>query len=218
MRRHAAPPQVFVNCAFDHRFQPMFRAIVFAIHDCGAVARCALEIDDSAENRFGKIIRIIGECRYSVHDLSRTQLDAATRLPRFNMPFELGLFLGARHFGGPDHRRKSALILDAKRYRYQKFLSDIAGHDIRAHANKTAQLIGCVRDWLSSAQDVPGTPPRAGIYIFQRYRVFTKALPTICRRLALDPARLTFGDFSWAVAQWLQQNAPEPKAVRRRLT
>jgi hypothetical protein len=58
---------------------------------CGFRPRCALELDDSAEVRIDKILRKIAECRFGVHDLSRTELDAASALPRFNMPLELGL-------------------------------------------------------------------------------------------------------------------------------
>jgi hypothetical protein len=59
-----------------------------------------------------KICRIIRECPYSVHDISRTELDAGSGLPRFNMPFELGLVLGAKRFGGRALGRKKTLIFD----------------------------------------------------------------------------------------------------------
>lgn len=42
--------------------------------------------------RLDRIFTLIQQCRYSVHDISRIQLDAGPpRAPRFNMPFELGL-------------------------------------------------------------------------------------------------------------------------------
>ena len=47
----------------------------------------------------GKIYGLIEECRYGIHDLSRTKLDEINALPRFNMPIELGLFLGAMRYG-----------------------------------------------------------------------------------------------------------------------
>jgi hypothetical protein len=87
---------VFINCPFDDRYRPLFHAIIFAVHDCGFLARCALELEDSGEERIRKIKRIIRECQYGVHDISRVQLDSGTGLPRFNMPLELGLFLGAQ--------------------------------------------------------------------------------------------------------------------------
>lgn len=105
-------------------------ALVFAIHDCGYIARSALEAEDSAEVRMDKIAKIIKDCRYGIHDISRTEVGADTGLPRFNMPLELGLFLGARRFGSRTDKLKACLILDRARYRYQQFCSDIAGQDI----------------------------------------------------------------------------------------
>ncbi|MCH7713058.1 MAG: hypothetical protein IIC99_05500 [Chloroflexi bacterium] len=116
---------VFINCPFDISYKPIFDALVFTIYDCGFVARCSLEEDAAGEARLTKIIDIVSECRYSVNDISRTELDPATGLPRFNMPFELGLFLGARSFGGKVQRAKRCLIIDKEQYRYQQFLSDL---------------------------------------------------------------------------------------------
>lgn len=124
---------VFINCPFDDRYQELFRAIVFAVVDCGFSPRCALERSDSGETRIDKLFRIISECRYGIHDISATELDPVNRLPRFNMPLELGIFLGATRYGTTKQRRKSCLILDREQYRYQKFCSDIAGQDPKTH-------------------------------------------------------------------------------------
>jgi len=86
--------------------------LVFVTYDLGFVARCALEEDDASELRLSKIERIIEDCQYGIHDLSAVALDQTTKLPRFNMPLELGLFLGCRRFGGENHRKKKCLILD----------------------------------------------------------------------------------------------------------
>lgn len=83
---------VFVNCPFDAEYRPLFQGIVFAVYDCGYVARSALEVDDSSEVRIEKIAKIIASCRVGIHDISRTTLDPGTSLPRFNMPMELGTF------------------------------------------------------------------------------------------------------------------------------
>ncbi len=65
-----------------------------------------------------------------------------------NMPYELGLFIGAKEFGGGRHRSKISLVLDEQPYRYQKFISDIAGQDIRAHRNSPTETIRGIRNWL----------------------------------------------------------------------
>jgi hypothetical protein len=102
---------VFINCPFTDDYRAHFEAIVFTVVRSGFTPRCARESDDGGEVRFDKICRIIRECQYSVHDISKTELDADLGLPRFNMPFELGLFLGAKRFGGRSHNRKKTLIL-----------------------------------------------------------------------------------------------------------
>ena len=127
------PNDVFLNCPFDDKYRPIFEAVIFAIYDCGFVARCALEIDDSAEVRIDKIFRLIGACKFGIHDISRIELDRKSGFPRFNMSFELGIFLGAKRFGGRRQKEKSCLILDKEPYRFQSFISDIGGQDIKAH-------------------------------------------------------------------------------------
>ena len=97
---------VFLNCPFDEEYLPLIRAITFAVKACGYEVRSALEAMDAGEVRMNKILRLIRTCRFGIHDISRTTLDPVHGLPRFNMPLELGLFLGASHFGNPAQRRK----------------------------------------------------------------------------------------------------------------
>ncbi len=66
-----------------------------------------------------------------IHDLS--QVDTHGQLPRFNMPLELCLFLGAQKFGEKKSRRKACLVLEDERYQYQRFISDLAGVDPAAN-------------------------------------------------------------------------------------
>src|SRR6478735_8279162 len=94
---------VFVNCPFDDGYRSIFDAMIFTVFDCGFIPRCALENTDSDQIRISKIQKIIEDCKYGIHDISKADLDAATKLARFNMPFELGLFLGAKNFGQDHH-------------------------------------------------------------------------------------------------------------------
>lgn len=193
--------QVFINCPFDDDYRPLFRSLVFAVQDCGFVARCALEIDDAAQVRIDKILRIIAECRLGVHDISRTELDPASGLPRFNMPLELGLFLGARSFGRGVQRKKVALVFDREPYRYQKYCSDIAGQDIWAHRGSVVEAVKIVRNWLrnASGRRLPG-----GARIAERHGLFAVSLPTLCDLAQLDPDDLIFNDFVKLVTEWLK--------------
>ncbi len=90
---------VFINCPFDPAYRPLLEAAAFATYECGFFPRASLEVDDSSQVRIEKITTIIRECRLAIHDISRTELDAATQLPRFNMPLELGIFLGRSRSG-----------------------------------------------------------------------------------------------------------------------
>lgn len=194
---------VFINCPFDEPYLPLFNAIVFAVHDAGFRPRCALEVSDGGQYRLEKIMQIISECRYGIHDISRTSLDHRNRLPRFNMPLELGLDLGCRRFGSAHQRRKVVLILDTAPHRYQKFISDIAGQDVFAHAGLVGKAISQVRNWLRTASGKSDIP--SGTEIHRRYMLFSKVLPQLCRNLRLDLQDLPFVDFSYLVVTWLSR-------------
>lgn len=193
---------VFVNCPFDQRYRRLFRAIIFSIIDCGFIPRCALEITDSSVERSAKLFDLIADCRLSIHDISRTQLDSKNRLPRFNMPLELGMFLGAKLFGSSVQKKKNCLIMDTEMYRYQKFISDIAGKDIKAHGNDVSKVIKIVRDWLGSYSNalIPGAKK-----IHDKYSDFLYQLHRQCKELHLVPKDLTFVDFKLLAEAWLEK-------------
>lgn len=198
--------QVFINCPFDKEYLAIMRAMVFVLKVCGYEPRCALEEDSATEVRVEKILRIIDECGLSIHDISRTEVDRKTRLPRFNMPFELGLFLGAARLGGRRHQRKGALILDVEKFRYQKYLSDIAGQDIRAHGNDPAAAMGAIRNWLNTrGGDSPILPGKAAL--MAQYRRFQNQLPDMLKELRLEEAEVSFVDWSKLIDAWLLSEA-----------
>ena len=197
---------VFINCPFDEAYQRLFDAIVFSVHDCGFSARSALEVDDGAQVRINKIYQIIAECRFGIHDLSRTEVNPETELPRFNMPLELGIFLGARQYGQEEQREKRVLILDREAFRYLKFISDIRGQDIKAHNGDERTVITLVRDWLRNALRGTGISIPSGSLIFGRYESFKEDLPVFCTGLNLDPRELIFNDYVQVVEVWLEEN------------
>jgi hypothetical protein len=196
---------VFVNCPFDKAYRPLFRALVFAVHACGMIARSALEVDNGAEVRIDKITRIIGQCRHSIHDISRTELDHASGLPRMNMPFELGLFLGANRYGEDMHQEKTCIIFDRERYRYQQFLSDIAGQDIRSHRDDPGELIRAIRNALATMQPAREILP-SGRLIGERYEAFLRDMPTMCEEMQLDHDDLSYRDLTEVIFTWLERN------------
>ena len=184
----SSPPRrrsVFINCPFDTDYKPLFRAMCFAIAACGFAPRCALDESDSAAVRFTKVLDLITACEFSVHDLSRVELDAASGLPRFNMPLELGADLGLRLKGGARHAKRRILILDAVAHRYDQTLSDISGMDVEAHSNDERRVVKAVRDWLSAGRD-GGAPLPGSAAIQADYAAFQSIVPDIIAALRLD--------------------------------
>lgn len=194
---------VFVNVPFDKKYLRLSDALIFAVHDCGFIARSALEVEDSGQARVEKILNIIEESKFGIHDISRAGVDRNTKLARFNMPLELGFFLGAKRFGSSRDREKRCLVLDRDRYRYRNFCSDIAGQDIRAHHDDPKEAIRAVRDWLSSHRT--GVLMLGGKAIFERYERFRAQLPAQARDVKLDHRELTFGDYTHLVVGWLSK-------------
>ena len=204
MQRPRYAESVFINCPFDANYKPLFHAIVFVVFDCGYVARCTMEIDDASQVRVEKISRIVQESKFGIHDISRTELDSGTGLPRFNMPLELGMFLSAKRFGDDRQKLKVCLVLDREPYRYQSFISDIAGQDIRPHFDTPGKAIKIVRNWLSDSsrrKTIPG-----GKEICRRYDRFREDLPDLCDAIKIEEDEMTFNDYAHLVSEWLKVN------------
>ena len=123
------PRNVFVNCPFDREYRPILQAILFCLVRFWLTPRIATERSDAGEPRVQKIMRLVESSRYSIHDLSRCQAHEAGEHYRLNMPFELGMDFGCRHYGGDPYSRKVILILEEQPYRYRAAISDLAGSD-----------------------------------------------------------------------------------------
>jgi hypothetical protein len=197
---------VFINCPFDPAYHPMFEAIIFAIHDCGFIARCTREEDDGGDIRFHKLIRIIDECKYGIHDLSKADPDADSGLARFNMPLELGLFMGAQRYSAKRHHNKDKklLVLDSEQYRYQIFISDLAGTDISSHDNSIEILINKIRDFLFNNSRRKSIA--SGAFVHDRFQTFIVALPDYCLNANWDRNNLSFVAYAICVSEWLEIN------------
>jgi len=190
--------QVFINCPFDTEYLPLLRALAFTVLDCNLTPRIASEEVDSGRVRFEKIRALIRACRFSIHDISRIEPLHPGDLPRFNMPFELGLDLGCRLYATGRLAGKQCLILERERYQYQRVLSDISGNDIRAHDGDTQTLISEVRGWLAVAteKDLP-----SGSHIWQRFNLLQGFL-----RASLKKAGFTTEEINTLeTAEWIRR-------------
>lgn len=141
---------VFVNCPFDDDYLPLLRPLLFTIVFLGFTPRIALEQLDSAEPRIQKIISLIVDSKYGIHDLSRIQAQQAGEFYRLNMPFELGIDIGCRLFKDGKWAQKRCLILEAQKFQYQAALSDLSNSDIAVHGNEPVKIVTEVRNWLVS--------------------------------------------------------------------
>jgi len=183
----AADRNVFVNCPFDADYRSLFEALIFTIMASGYTARCALEDDDAGNMRFDKLRRLIQESSWSIHDLSRTEL-GANALPRFNMPFELGLAMGAKYFGSTKQRHNKALILTRERHSLPAYLSDLGGNDPTDHGGDAGNVMRVVSRFLHVTPDgslLPG--PQSYTEAFARFKA---ALPRIAAALDWDAAEI----------------------------
>ena len=168
---------VFVNCPFDDKFAPLLEAMAFCLVDFGYSPRLANERLEAGENRLDKIVHMIKNSKYSIHDLSRCKARSVDEFFRMNMPFEFGLDLGLRRSGNDLWATKKFLIFEESPFDLKKALSDIAGQDVSFHRNKFQNVIKNVRDFfrVEANYDAPGPSRLTSEYItFQAWLVEKK--------------------------------------------
>jgi len=194
---------IFINCPFDDNYSAIFDAVLFTIYLCGCKPRCDLEIDDGSQVRLNKIISIIEESDMGIHDISRTEVNP-NNLPRFNMPFEFGVFMGAKEFGKKKQSAKTCLIMDSGKYRFREFFSDISGQDIKDHNSDAFQAIKNIRNWLNT---YPSLRPLAGATaIIEKYKQYQLDRPAILFNLRLVEKDVQYADRIQIVEQWIPLN------------
>jgi hypothetical protein len=167
------PADVFLNIPYDSKFQNLCLAYICGISALGFVPRATLEIAGGSR-RLDRIFRLIQDCRYSVHDLSRVELDKKRPpTPRFNMPFELGLCVAWERIGNEKH---TWFVYESRNRRLAKSLSDLNGTDPYIHSSS---VTGVFRE-LGSAFVRPGRQP--SIQQMKRvYRDVEESLPQVLR-------------------------------------
>ena len=187
---------VFFNCPFDRAYLPILHAVLFTIHDCGFIARTALEEVGANTSRLDKINRLIRESCYSVHDLSRVKITRASPLPRFNMPLECGLAMGAMLYLPKTSVPRDLLFLSAEPYEDKKTISDLDGLDGAYHRNQPELAIQAVRGFLAAKVRARGAQA-----ILRRFRLFERQLPVIAQRAEISTREITSLKY---VVEWLR--------------
>jgi hypothetical protein len=140
---------VFLNIPFDERYRSLFVALVAGLTALGRSPRSVLEIS-TGRSRLDRICDLIESCGASVHDLSRVTLSGPLRVPRFNMPFELGIaYTVARRSA------HSFFVLEERSHRLQASLSDLNGHDPYIHGGTQTGILRCLLDCFASPSGSP---------------------------------------------------------------
>jgi hypothetical protein len=118
------------------------------------------------------------------------------------MPLELGIFLGAKRFGGEDQKAKHGLIFDIDKYRFQKFISDLAGVDIHDHGGEPRKVVVKTRNWLANVSKRKTIPSQKDL--LTSYDKFSKSLPKIAKVAGFEVDELAFADFERLLVSWLK--------------
>ncbi len=178
-QRSAERNFVFLNVPYDGAFENLYLAYIAGLSTFGLIPRATLEIP-SSRRRLERILNLIEQCSYSIHDLSRVQLDAkAPRVPRFNMPFELGLAVAQDN----GNRRETWYVCETARYRISKSLSDLDGNDVRIHGGTVMGVFGALCDIFARKTRQPSVQE-----MYRTYLVLRRSLPKIMRQAgARDP-------------------------------
>jgi hypothetical protein len=141
---------VFLNVPFDLDYSPLFLALIAGLTGLGRKPRCAVEVTDSGGDRLDRIVDLLTGCGASIHDLSWIALYGEMQVPRFNIPFELGLACSMSR--GSDHR---FFVFEAREHRLRASLSDLNGYDPQIHEGTQEGVLGRILDCFGSPSPSP---------------------------------------------------------------
>ena len=167
-RPRVSSGSVFLNIPYDASFENLLLAYISAITAFGFTPRATLEIP-FGERRLNRILTLIRQSQYSIHDLSRVQLDrTAPRTPRFNMPFELGLTVAVEAMENSTH---GWILCEAVRHRVKKSLSDLDGTDAYIHDGTVKGVFRELGNAFVGSRRQPTVKEMAQIYRVLRLRL-----------------------------------------------
>jgi hypothetical protein len=194
-RQRVEQDAVFLNIPYDPQFERLYLAYIVGLTVLGFVPRATLGIPSGAR-RLERIFGLIQRCRYSVHDLSRVQLDRkAPRTPRFNMPFELGIAVA---WAAQNPSRHTWFTCEEDQYRPLKSISDLNGTDFHIHNGTVEGVMRELCNVFVRRRKRPTVP-----FMMSVYRKLRRRIPLIqyaAGAASLFEARV-FDDMCIAVAK-----------------
>jgi hypothetical protein len=149
-RQRRAASGAFCNFPFDAEYRPLYLSLVASLVCTGQTPRTVLEIPPD-KDRLERIMQLLGACAYSLHDLSRVEVSTGG-LPRFNMPFELGLAAALALRKGSRHQFR---LLEARPNRIQRSLSDLNGYEAFIHRGRPDGVFNAVSDIFTQLRPFP---------------------------------------------------------------
>jgi hypothetical protein len=192
--QHSETQRVFLNLPYDAKFERLYLAYVVGVIELGLKPRATLAIP-GGKARLDRIIDLIQSCSYSVHDLSRVQMDRTPpATPRFNMPFELGL---AVSWAKRKPRKHTWFVFESENRRAQKSISDLNGTDLNIHDGTVEGVMRELCNAFVRVNERPSVPE-----MVSTYRQLRRLVPQVLSRAgahSLFEARV-FADLSLLAA------------------
>ena len=133
--------------------------------------RSAREWGGECDLRLPRLHRLLSNCRYSVHDVSRLRGDGPDHLARMNMPLELGFAIAFHYERNGSRREHTWWCMCSGGYIYKQAISDLEGIDIEPHDETIDSIIAAtavfLRRHLKYDQRVSASSVRRAFDIFQ---------------------------------------------------
>ena len=162
---------VFLNIPYDKPFEKLYLAYIVGLVELGLTPRVTLGITHGTA-RIDRIFELLKSCRYSVHDLSRVEMDRRLPpTPQFNMPFELGLAFAWSRLTPANH---DFFAFESINRRAQKSLSDLSGTDFNIHDNEPKGIMRELRNAFERRQNRPTVPN-----MMKSYNALIRSLPEL---------------------------------------
>jgi hypothetical protein len=166
---------VFLNIPYDAKFERLYLAYIVGLIELGLKPRATLAIPGGTA-RLDRIIELIQSSAYSVHDLSRVQMDRTPPpTPRFNMPFELGLAVSWAKRNPQGH---TWFVFESENRRAQKSISDLNGTDLNIHDGTIEGVMRELCNAFVRTSHHPDVPD-----MMATYRGLRRFVPEVKRRV-----------------------------------
>jgi len=112
---------VFINMPYGEKHESMLIALTVVTIAMKRQPFPAFLIADRGSGRISKIVEAIKQCPYSIHDLSIIP----EGLPRYNMPFELGIACAFNQIGYPQEHPHAFCVYVGSNKDAEKTLTDL---------------------------------------------------------------------------------------------